>query len=205
MTRLSSGSKTRATRTWHTEGMKNIPLALTVALAAVPAWAGTSPKVSREAATKAALASIPGARVESAEHEHEDGHDIWSFDMKAPDGLREVWVDAKTGAVISNVLESAAEQGHEKILDRAEEVVKARIAGEVLDSRLSRSGRESLVTIRAKDGRVLRATVSAAGRILGIKPARAGGEKAEADEKGEKGEKGESGGKDEHGEHEGND
>ncbi|MDE2143129.1 MAG: PepSY domain-containing protein [Elusimicrobia bacterium] len=183
--------------------MKHIPLTFAMALtfAVSPAMAETAPKIGQDQATKTVLAAVPGARVESAEHEQEDGHDIWSFDLKTKEGLREVWVDAQTGAVIQNVLETPAEQGKEKILDKAEEVVKKRISGEVIDSKQSKLGkrRVSEVTIKAKDGRVLLVTVDAGNdKILKIRPVRS--KKDEAKERGENGEKGEAGEKGEHGE-----
>lgn len=173
-------------------------MALSLALMGGTALAAPIARVDEARATKAALAAVPGATLESAEREREGGRDIWSFDLKTKEGLREVWVDARSGRVVSNSLESKTEQGDEKVVDAAEAAVKARIAGEVLDSKAVRKGSRTLVlvTVKAKDGRVLRATVdSARGKIVKIRPVR-----KERAEKAEAGEKGEKDGKDDKGE-----
>jgi hypothetical protein len=110
--------------------MKILIMTAALALAAGPALAAGrgAKRVGRKEATKAALAAVPGARVESAEHEREDGHDIWSFDLKTKEGVREVWVDAKSGKVISNSLESAAETRKEAVQDSAETAARRRKA-----------------------------------------------------------------------------
>lgn len=61
--------------------------------------------VSPEAATRTALARVPGGRVQSAELEQENGALIYSFDIKVAgkSGIDEVNVNAKTGAVVGGV------------------------------------------------------------------------------------------------------
>lgn len=200
MTKLSFRRNAPGPGKSYTQSMKRLPMMLAFAFAVSPVLAmEPAPKIDKEQATKAVVAAVPGGRVESAEHEHESGRDIWSFDVKTKEGMREVWIDDKTGAVVSNVLESPAEQGEEKILDKAEEMAKARISGEVLGSRLSKEGKRkvSFVTIKAKDGHVLVVTGDAqSGKILkvGAAPKEERGEKGESGEKDEKGEKGEHGG-----------
>ena len=108
--------------------MKIIIAAAALALAAGPALAAGrgAGRIGKQDATKAALAAVPGARVESAEREKEKGRDIWSFDLATKEGTREVWVDAKTGKVVSNALESAAESRKEEAQDRGEKAARRR-------------------------------------------------------------------------------
>lgn len=59
-------------------------------------------KITAAAATATALASVPGSHMTKGELEEEDGKLIYSFDLKVPGrrGIKEVHVDALTGAVI---------------------------------------------------------------------------------------------------------
>jgi uncharacterized membrane protein YkoI len=59
--------------------------------------------ISTDSATKVAQARIPKGTIQSAEIEMEDGHLIYSFDMKLPNksGIDEVTVDAMTGRVLT--------------------------------------------------------------------------------------------------------
>lgn len=59
-------------------------------------------KISKDSATKIALARVPGATVSSAEIERENGRLIWSFDLKTPGkgGIDEVNVNALTGKIV---------------------------------------------------------------------------------------------------------
>ena len=59
-------------------------------------------KVSKDSATAIALARVPGAKVQSAEIERENGRLIWSFDLKTAgkSGIDEVNVNALTGKVV---------------------------------------------------------------------------------------------------------
>jgi uncharacterized membrane protein YkoI len=65
-------------------------------------------KVSKDAATKTALAKVPNGTIKESELEKEDGKLQWSFDVAAPDSqdITEVNVDAITGDVISVEKES---------------------------------------------------------------------------------------------------
>ena len=74
-------------------------------------------KVSMEEAQKAALAKESG-KIKSKELEREKGRLIYSFDIKMADGLHEVNVDAMTGEVIEDTVESAAAEAKEKAADR---------------------------------------------------------------------------------------
>src|SRR4051812_35104056 len=59
-------------------------------------------KISKDSATKLALARVPGATVQSAEIERENGRLIWSFDLKTAgkSGIDEVNVNALTGKIV---------------------------------------------------------------------------------------------------------
>jgi len=74
-------------------------------------------KVTMEEAQKAALAKESG-KIRSKELEREKGRLIYSFDIKMADGLHEVNVDAMTGKVIEDTVESAAAEAKETASDR---------------------------------------------------------------------------------------
>lgn len=56
-----------------------------------------------DSAMKLALARVPGGRIVEGELEEEDGRLVYSFDIKVEgkDGVDEVQVDARTGAIVS--------------------------------------------------------------------------------------------------------
>jgi len=56
-----------------------------------------------DSAMKLALTRVPGGRIVKGELEEEDGRLIYSFDIKVDgkDGIDEVHVDARTGAIVS--------------------------------------------------------------------------------------------------------
>jgi uncharacterized membrane protein YkoI len=62
-----------------------------------------------------ALAAVPGGEVTRMELEREDSLLIWSFDIKVPgqEGVEEVHVDAKTGAVVKTEHESTESEAAE--------------------------------------------------------------------------------------------
>ena len=73
-------------------------------------------KITREQATKTALARVPNGTVKETELEREKGKLIWSFDIARPGtkDITEVQVDAKTGEVVSVEQESAKAEAAEK-------------------------------------------------------------------------------------------
>lgn len=109
-------------------------IAILVLVLAVPAFAQTqghrtktaAAKVSRADATKTALAKAPG-KIKSSELETENGLLVYSFDIQTKAGIREIQVDANTGAVVSDKVESPADEAKEKAADEAAK--KARKAG----------------------------------------------------------------------------
>ncbi len=72
-------------------------------------------KVSKDEATKIALAKVPNGAVKESGLEKENGKLVWSFDIATPGtkDITEVQVDAITGAVVSVANETPAEQAKE--------------------------------------------------------------------------------------------
>lgn len=94
------------------------------ALAAIMLLVGTTnasaqKRITMKEARQTALASVPGAKVVSAELEEEDGMKIYSFDLRAKDGITEVWVDFHTGAIVKSQKETKADEKKEAAADRA--------------------------------------------------------------------------------------
>jgi uncharacterized membrane protein YkoI len=60
-------------------------------------------KLTPDSAMKIAAARVPGGHVVKGELEEEDGRLIYSLDVKVDrkNGIEEVWVDARTGEVVS--------------------------------------------------------------------------------------------------------
>src|SRR5262249_15617320 len=73
-------------------------------------------KVSKADAEKTALARVPGGTIKEGELEKEHGKLIWSFDIATPGttDIKEVQVDAITGAIVLIKTESAAQEAKEK-------------------------------------------------------------------------------------------
>ena len=97
-------------------------------LVSLPAWAGgeskssqaalsKEAKITMEEAQKTALAKEPG-KIKSKELEREKGRLIYSFDIKTADGIHEVNIDAMTGEVVEDTVESAAAEAKEKAADK---------------------------------------------------------------------------------------
>ena len=70
-----------------------------------------------EQAQKAALAREAG-KIQEKELEREKGRLIYSFDIKMADGIHEVNIDAMTGEVVEDTVESAAAEAKEKATDK---------------------------------------------------------------------------------------
>jgi uncharacterized membrane protein YkoI len=76
-------------------------------------------KISMESATKVALKTFDG-KIESKELEHEGGKWVYSFDIRGKDKqIHEVQVDAKTGGVVSQKVETPAQEKAEVAHDKA--------------------------------------------------------------------------------------
>ncbi len=143
-------------------------LALAVSAAADPSPA----TITQDRATQAARALHANARIIGSELETEDGKHIWSFDLKDGDKTREVWVDAETGAVVKDAVESARQESDEKILDRAEAVLKKSVACEMGEGELrhGRDGELALFRLKMADGATFDAFVDpVGGKIVRLK------------------------------------
>ena len=79
-------------------------------------------KVTREEATKTALAKVKNGKIKAAELEKENGILVWSFDISMPKtkNITEIQVDAKTGKIVSNQIETPADQAKEAAADKKE-------------------------------------------------------------------------------------
>jgi uncharacterized membrane protein YkoI len=78
-------------------------------------------KVSLGDASRAALAKIPGGTIESSELERENGILVWSFDISKRKSkiVTEIQVDAKTGAIVSQTVETPAQEAEEAAKESA--------------------------------------------------------------------------------------
>ena len=77
-------------------------------------------KITKTEAEQIALAKVSHGIVKSAEIEKEKGHLVWSFDIARPGtrDITEILVDAKTGKIISNQIESPRDQAKEAAADK---------------------------------------------------------------------------------------
>ena len=86
--------------------MRSFRLLIFLAILPGSLYAAVAP-VSYDRAEAAALRLVPGGAVVTAELAREHGRLVWLFDVSVPGSrnLREIHVDASTGAVVSNTLE----------------------------------------------------------------------------------------------------
>jgi uncharacterized membrane protein YkoI len=77
--------------------------------------------ISEADARKTALEATPSGTIQSAELETENARLVWSFDLARPKTsvITEIQVDATTGRIVSNRLESLKEQAHEARADKS--------------------------------------------------------------------------------------
>jgi hypothetical protein len=78
--------------------------------------------VPRAKAEATALARVKGGKITEGELEKEDGKLVWSFDISQPGtkDIKEIQVDAKTGAIVSEETESAEDEAAEKAKEAKE-------------------------------------------------------------------------------------
>jgi uncharacterized membrane protein YkoI len=76
-------------------------------------------KVSEDSALKIAMARMPGAKVQALELENENGHLMWSWEMKleGKTGVEEVNVNARDGSIIAVEHENPATERQEQRRD----------------------------------------------------------------------------------------
>ena len=73
-------------------------------------------KISRADAERTALARVPGGTIKEGGLEKEKGKLIWSFDIAKPGdkNITEIQVDALTGAIVSEEIETPEKEAKEK-------------------------------------------------------------------------------------------
>jgi uncharacterized membrane protein YkoI len=74
---------------------------------------GQTPKLSKNQAQAIALKLHPG-KIKSAELEKEHGVQMYSFDIETKDGVHEVGINADSGKVVEDSVESPADEAKEK-------------------------------------------------------------------------------------------
>ncbi len=80
--------------------------------------AGKAPKLSLEQATAIASKAVAGT-IKSSEFEHELGQDVYSFDIIGADhAIHEVLINANSGMIVSNKIESASAEAKEAAEDK---------------------------------------------------------------------------------------
>ena len=91
-------------------------LAVAVAQKTTQADLQKQAKITKEEATKTALARVPDGTVKEAELEKEKGKLVWSFDLTRPNtkDITEVQVDAVTGTIVSVEKETPKSEAAEK-------------------------------------------------------------------------------------------
>ena len=103
-------------------------------------------EISMQQAEKTALAKEAGT-IKSKELEKENGKLIYSFDIRTKSGIHEVNVDAVTGEIVEDSVESKAAEAKEKQQDRKQ--LKARRIKHHLA--LTSSGGKRIPQHRARD------------------------------------------------------
>jgi hypothetical protein len=77
----------------------------------------SKPKITMRQARATATAKAPG-KVKTAELEKEHGKLVYSFDIETAAGIREIQVDAYSGAIVSDQVETAADEAQEAAAER---------------------------------------------------------------------------------------
>lgn len=84
-----------------------------------PHKAAPGARITKAQAEKTALGLAKGASVKEGELERENGKLVWSFDLDDAGRTREIQVNALTGAIVSDKIESPADETKEKAADAA--------------------------------------------------------------------------------------
>lgn len=80
-------------------------------------------KITMQQARATATAKASG-KVKSAELEKEHGKLVYSFDIETVAGIREIQVDAYSGAIVSDQVETAADEAREAAAERKKSASK---------------------------------------------------------------------------------
>src|SRR6266850_798334 len=118
-TRHGSRARDRAARE-RLRRMARLNVLIVILLLCISPLSQAQQRISRAEAEKIALARVPGGKTISGKLEKEKGRQIWSFDVSMPGSrnITEVWVDARTGEVVSTQIETPAEQAKEAAAEK---------------------------------------------------------------------------------------
>ena len=128
-------------------------------------------KITKEQATKTALGQVKGGTIQSSELEKEEGKLVWSFDIKAGKEIREIWIDANTGAYLKTETESAASEKEERVSEKAEKSALKRVPGEVVNKEAKKEKGKLVYSfeIKTKDGKTVEVDVdSKSNKVLKV-------------------------------------
>ena len=100
--------------------MARLNVLIVILLLCISPLSQAQQRISRAEAEKIALARVPGGKTISGKLEKEKGRQIWSFDVSMPGSrnITEVWVDARTGEVVSTQIETPAAQATEAAAEK---------------------------------------------------------------------------------------
>ena len=100
--------------------MARLKVLIVILLLCISPLSQAQQRISRAEAEKIALARVPGGKTISGKLEKEKGRQIWSFDIRMPGSrnITEVWVDARTGEVLSTQIETPAQQAKEAAAEK---------------------------------------------------------------------------------------
>ena len=100
--------------------MARLNLLIAVLLLSISPLLEAQQRISGAEAEKIALARVPGGKTISGKLEKEKGRQVWSFDISMPASrnITEVWVDARTGEVVSTQIETPAQQAKEAAAEK---------------------------------------------------------------------------------------
>ena len=100
--------------------MARLKVLLVILLLCLSPLSQAQQRISRAEAEKTALARVTGGKTISGKLEKEKGRQVWSFDISMPGSrdITEVWVDARTGEVVSTQIETPAQQAQEAAAEK---------------------------------------------------------------------------------------
>ncbi len=138
-------------------------LAIALATGSLHAQRKHEAKISKEQATKTALEQVKGGTIQSSELEKEEGKLIWSFDIKSGDAIKEVWIDALTGAAIKTETESTVNETNEKTTEKAEKAALKRVPGEIVKKNVEKEKGKTIYSfdIKTISGKVVEVEIDA--------------------------------------------
>ena len=104
-----------------THGLSHLSIFALLVTLSSPAWAENAPKqgeITMKKAQEIALKKVDG-QIKSSEYEFEKGQNVYSFDINGRDGkIHEILVNAKSGKIVGNSIETASKEAAEEAADR---------------------------------------------------------------------------------------